>query len=112
MTYDTNMHLIEFIELSPFTRHVYHYLSDEEYQGVQLHLLAQPDAGALIPGTGGCRKLRWGRDGRGKRGGVRIIYYWRRSEYQIWMLTIYAKNEIENLPSHFLRRLREEIDRD
>jgi hypothetical protein len=60
MTYNPNMRLIEFIELSPFTRNVYRYLSDESYQGLQLYLLAYPDAGAIIPGTGGCRKLRWG----------------------------------------------------
>lgn len=106
------MRLIEFVELAPFTRNVYRYLSEEEYQAVQLHLLAFPNAGALIPGSGGCRKVRWGREGRGKRGGVRIIYYWRANHEQIWMLTIYAKNEEENVPAHFLRRLREEIDRD
>ena len=99
-----------FVELSPFTRHVYRYLTDEEYQGVQRYLLNFPDAGVLIPGTGGCRKFRWAVEGRGKSGGVRIIYYWRRTHDEIWMLTIYAKNEEANLPAHFIRRLREEID--
>jgi mRNA-degrading endonuclease RelE of RelBE toxin-antitoxin system len=104
------MNSITFIELSPFTRNLHRYMSEEEYEGVQRYLLTFPDAGTLIPGTRGCRKLRWGAEGRGKRGGVRIIYYWRRNHEEIWMLTIHAKNEEENLPPHFLRRLREEID--
>ena len=57
-------------------------------------------------------KLRWGMAGRGKPGGVRIIYYWRRDYEQLWMLMIYAKNEEENVPTPLVRRLREEIDRD
>lgn len=104
------MQSLTFIELPPFTRNVYHYLSEEEYEGVQRYLLSFPESGAMIRGTGGCRKLRWRVEGRGKRGGVRIIYYWRRSHDEIWMLTIYAKNEAENIPSHFVRRLREEIE--
>jgi hypothetical protein len=75
-------------------------------------LLAYPDAGAIIPGTGGCRKLRWDAEGRGKRGGNRMIYYWRRTHEQIWMLMIYAKDEEEKIPAHFVRRLREEMERD
>ena len=56
------------------------------------------------------RKLRWGQPGRGKRGGVRVIYYLRSDEGVIWMLTIYAKNEAQNIPAHVLRRIKEEID--
>lgn len=63
----------------------------------------------MIPGTRGCRKLRWGAEGRGKRGGVRIIYYYQARNGRIFMLTLYAKYEEANLPSHFVRRLREEI---
>jgi mRNA-degrading endonuclease RelE of RelBE toxin-antitoxin system len=104
------MRSLTFVELSPFTRNIYRYLSDDEYDTVQQFLLAFPDAGALIPGTRGCRKLRWRIEGRGKRGGIRIIYYWRRTHDEIWMLSVYAKNEEENLPSHFIRRLRDEIN--
>ncbi len=49
--------------------------------------------GVVIPGSGGVRKLRWCAEGRGKRGGVRVIYYWRTRQGEIWLLTIYAKNE-------------------
>lgn len=98
-----------FIELPPFTRNIYRYMNDEEYQGLQIYLAAYPDAGDVIPGTRGCRKLRWGAEGRGKRGGVRVIYYCQAKNGWIYRLTLYAKNEESNLPSHFIRRLREEI---
>jgi hypothetical protein len=69
-----------FIETTAFTRLVYDYLSDEEFAGVQNYLLMHPNAGQIIPGSGGVRKLRWAIEGRGKRGGIRVIYYWRVSE--------------------------------
>ena len=104
------MQSIMFVELPHFTRHVYDYLTEEAYLGLQFSLLYHPDAGDVVRGSGGCRKLRWGVEGRGKRGGVRVIYYYRRAHGEIWMLTIYAKNEVGNIPSHVLRRLREEIE--
>jgi mRNA-degrading endonuclease RelE of RelBE toxin-antitoxin system len=103
------MSQLTFIELPPFTRNVYRYMNDEEYQGLQGFLAAYPDAGDVIPATRGCRKLRWKAEGRGKRGGVRIIYFYRARNSQIYLLTIYAKNEEGNIPSHFVRILREEI---
>jgi hypothetical protein len=63
----------------------------------------------VIRGTGGVRKLRWGIAGRGKRGGIRVIYYVRAQPGQIWMLTLYAKNEEQAIPAHVLRKIREEI---
>jgi mRNA-degrading endonuclease RelE of RelBE toxin-antitoxin system len=99
-----------FIELNSFTKHVYDYLSDEAYGRLQDYLILHPESGDMIPGTGGCRKLRWSVAGRGKRGGVRVIYYYRRNNGQIWMMTIYAKNEMENIPMSELRALRQEID--
>ena len=104
------MDLITFVELPNFTRHIYRYLTDESYQGLQAYLMRSPDVGAVVPGSGGCRKLRWGVDGRGKSGGVRVIYFYRRANGQIWMLSIYAKNEEENIPAHILRSFREKID--
>lgn len=86
------------------------YLSDDEYASLQRALIANPQAGALIPGSGGVRKIRWAVSGRGKRGGVRVIYYAKVHEGVIWMLTIYAKNVSENIPAHILRKIREEID--
>jgi hypothetical protein len=84
-------------------------MNDEEYQGLQGFLATYPNAGDVIPGTRGCRKVRWSAMGRGKRGGVRVIYFYQAQNGRIYLLTIYAKNEEENLPSHFIRRLREEI---
>jgi hypothetical protein len=69
-----------------------------------------PEAGAVIPGSGGVRKMRWAGSGRGKRGGLRIIYYWRKSASEIWMLTLYAKNEAESIPAHVLKAIKEEIE--
>ena len=69
-----------------------------------------PDQGAIVPGSGGVRKLRWSQAGRGKRGGIRVIYYARTREGVIWMLTIYAKNEEQSIPARVLRRMKEEID--
>lgn len=88
-----------FIETKLFTRLVGEYLSDGEYLELQAALARNPEAGAVIPESGGIRKLRWGLPGRGKRGGLRIIYYLRTQKGVIWMLTLYSKNEAENIPS-------------
>lgn len=73
-------------------------------------LAREPDAGDVIPGSGGCRKIRWTRAGIGKRGGVRVIYYLRRQDGLIWLLLIYAKSAKGNVPPHILREIRKEID--
>lgn len=103
-------HIVCFIETRLFTRLVVEYLSDEDYTTLQATLIRNPDAGTVIPGSGGIRKLRWAASGRGKRGGYRVIYYLRRAEEQIWMLTIYPKNVTDNIPSQMLRRIREELE--
>jgi hypothetical protein len=74
------------------------------------HYTSLTYSGRDVPGSGGVRKLRWSQPGRGKRGGVRVIYYARTHEGLIWMLTIYAKNEEQNIPAHLLRKIKEEID--
>ncbi|MCZ7625988.1 MAG: transcriptional regulator [Candidatus Methylomirabilis sp.] len=86
------------------------YLSDDEYADVQTALIKNLEAGAIIPGSGGIRKLRWGLAGRGKRSGMRIIYYAKVSEGVIWMLTLYAKSVSENIPAHILKQIKKEID--
>ncbi len=103
---------MEFIETSIFSKLIREYLSDEEYSALQWMLLAQPDAGDLIPGSGGLRKLRWAAPGRGKSGGYRVIYYWRNHRGQIWLLTIYAKNEAANIQANILRAIKKVIDDD
>jgi hypothetical protein len=101
--------VFSFIETKLFTRLVLEYLSDEEYQELQKLLIAQPDAGQVIPGTGGVRKLRWRAPGRGKRGGYRVIYFARIEQGVIWMLTMYPKNVKDNIPAHVLRLIRNEV---
>ena len=85
-------------------------MSDDEYPRLQQALLANAEAGALIPGSGGVRKLRWGVAGRGKRGGVRVIYFLRTRQGQIWMLTLYPKNVAENIPAQVLKQIKDEMD--
>jgi len=102
--------MISFVETRLFTRLVQEYLSDDEYSALQQALLQDPEAGAVVPGSGGVRKLRWGLAGRGKRGGLRVIYFLRTRQGQIWMLTIYPKNVAENIPANVLRQIKEEID--
>ena len=106
MPYNVSM---EFIETSLFTRLVYDYLSEDEYLGLQVYLLRRPECGSVIPGSGGVRKLRWSAKGKGKRGGVRVIYFWKVNDDEIWLLTIYGKSERETIPGHILKQIAEEI---
>jgi hypothetical protein len=100
---------MKFIEATIFTRYVYEYLTDDEYLGLQSFLLKFPESGKVVPGSGGVRKLRWAMSGTGKRGGVRVIYYFKKQDDEIWLLTIYSKSEVENIPAHILRKIAEEI---
>lgn len=90
---------MEFIEAPPFTRLVSDYLADDEYGELQNRLAANPSLGDLIPGTGGFRKLRWAdpRRGKGRRGGLRIIYYYFPAVQRIWLMTLYDKDEASDL---------------
>jgi hypothetical protein len=101
---------MEFIEATAFTRYVYHYLSEEEYLGLQNFLLQNPEAGKVVRGSGGVRKVRWAMSGKGKSGGVRVIYYFKKQDDEIWLLTIYSKNEVESIPAHILREIAKEIE--
>jgi len=101
--------VFSFIETHLFTRLVTQYLSDEQYTGLQLALINNPELGPVIAGTGGVRKMRWAAPGRGKRGGYRVIYYVRRPKGIIWMLTMYPKNVADSISAHVLREIREEL---
>jgi len=99
-----------FEEFAPFTRHVQELLDDEDLAQVQGLLLAHPDAGKVIPKSGGLRKLRVAARSHGKRGGGRMIYYWVVALDRILLLDIYAKNEKENLSAAEVKLLRTLIE--
>lgn len=103
---------MQFIETSIFTRQVISILTDDEYSQLQMTLFAHPDMGVIIPHGGGLRKVRWSISGRGKRGGVRVIYYWVVAEDQILMLFMYPKNEKDNLTPQQLKVLREIVEKE
>ena len=84
-------------ETSVFTRQVSKLLDAESYRLLQLRLAADLEAGDLIRGTGGLRKIRWQGSGRGKRGGVRVIYYWAAREDVVLMLLMYGKSDRDDL---------------
>ena len=102
--------MFTFIESKVFTRLRDTYLTDDEYAQLQVALIEDPERGPVIRGSGGVRKLRWAQPGRGKSGGVRIIYYAKVREGLIYLLTIYAKNEEQTIPAHILRKIKEEVD--
>ncbi len=88
-----------FVELPAFARHREEYLDDEGFRNLQRFLLKNPEAGAVIEGTGGLRKVRHAdpKRGKGKRGGLRVIYYWWDGGEQFWLFTLYNKDEMDNL---------------
>jgi len=102
--------MFEFVETPFFTKALTHYLSDDEYAELQGFLTQHPEAGDIVRGSGGVRKLRWGVRGRGKRGGLRVIYYLHRARSEIWLITLYGKNVRENIPAHVLKRMKEAIE--
>jgi hypothetical protein len=91
------MIIMEFIETPTFTRMVTALLVDDEYRGLQNELMEDPERGDIIKGGGGIRKMRYAVQGRGKSGGVRVIYYWIKDNHQIYMLVVYPKSKKDNL---------------
>ena len=88
-----------FIELPPFERHRQSYLNDESFREFQQMLMKNSKAGDVIEGTGGLRKVRYADEkrGKGKRGGLRVIYYWWQPGKQFWLFTVYNKDEMDDL---------------
>jgi hypothetical protein len=100
----------EFIESSLFSKYVGDYLTDEEYSDLQGYLCEHPEAGDIVRGSGGVRKLRWARQGVGKSGGVRVCYYVRTRAGRMLMLTIYAKSAQDSIPGHLLKAIKEVLE--
>jgi hypothetical protein len=103
---------IEFIESSAFTRHFPNYLADDDYGRLQVELASNPEMGDLMAGTGGFRKMRWpdSRRGKGRRGGLRLVYYYFASDRQIWFMTLYSKDEAADLTAAEKKALKTAIE--
>ena len=100
-----------FLETPLFTRLLRDYLTDDSYRELQRALMENPEMGNLMPGTGGFRKVRWqdARRGKGKRGGLRIIYYYLTADHQIWFFTLYGKDEAADLTTEEKKVLKKAI---
>lgn len=105
---------VEFIEAPLFTQLLSDFLTDDECRELQQYLSADPEAGDMIPGTGGFRKLRWAdtRRRKGKRGGLRLIYYYFLANSQIWLMTVYDKDSMADLSPAEKRVLKSAIERE
>jgi mRNA-degrading endonuclease RelE of RelBE toxin-antitoxin system len=101
---------VVFVETPIFTKRVLQLMDDESYAALQVHLAKRPDAGDLIRGSAGMRKIRWAGSGRGKRGGLRIIYYWWVAKDRISMLLVYPKNERDDLTADQVKLLRKALE--
>jgi mRNA-degrading endonuclease RelE of RelBE toxin-antitoxin system len=100
-----------FIELPAFERHRKDYLDDDAFSRLQEALMGNPEAGDLIEGTGGLRKVRFGdaRRGKGKRGGLRVIYYYWSGGPEFWLFTVYGKDEMADLSPKQRAELKERV---
>jgi hypothetical protein len=100
---------MRFVETPMFTAEITALLTDEEYRALQIALALRPEQGVLIRASGGLRKVRWGAGGRGKRGGIRVVYYWEQAEDLCYMLFAYPKSAQEDLTPAQLRLLRQVV---
>jgi hypothetical protein len=101
-----------FIETSLFTQLVLELLTDDEYRALQNSLLKRPEQGNVIKGSGGIRKLRCAAKGKGKSGGIRVIYYWITTQRQILLLLAYPKNKQDDLTDAELAMLRALVEKE
>lgn len=102
--------MLTVIETPTFVRLAAQCWSDEQRTAFIDFIAANPEAGDVIPGSGGLRKMRWSGSGRGKRGGVRVIYFSRFADGEIWLLLVYPKSVRENVSPDVLRQIRMEIE--
>lgn len=102
----------QFVEAPAFARFREDYLDDDGFAELQRYLASNPEDGDMVPGAGGIRKLRWKdpRRGKGRRGGLRVIYYCFLSEQEIWLLTLYDKDEAADLTKSERDQLRRALE--
>jgi hypothetical protein len=105
---------MEFIEAPAFNRYLTDYLSDDGYRELQAEITRNPECGDVMSGTGGFRKMRWAdaRRAKGRRGGLRLIYYYFKTDQQVWLMAIYNKDEASNLTAKEKGALRAAIERE
>ncbi len=101
---------VRFVETTLFTRQICALLSDDEYMNLQEYLITDPRIGRVISGSGGMRKLRWGAGGKGRRGGARVIYYWKGSDEAFYMLAAYPKSKKVDLTKAEIKIIRRELE--
>jgi hypothetical protein len=104
--------VLTIVETPTFVAEAARLWSEEERLEFFAWIANEPEAGAVVSGSGGCRKVRWSRQGTGKSGGVRIIYFTRLAAGELWMLLIYPKSEESSIPAHLLKAIREELEHD
>ena len=97
-------------ETEVFTKQAARYWSSDENAAFVSFIASNPEAGEVVPQSGGVRKVRWSMAGRGKRGGVRVIYFNMLEDAKIWLLLVYGKNVKENIPAHVLKQVKEELE--
>ena len=102
--------MLTIVETSTFQRLWPDYWTEDERAAFASWLALSPEAGDVVPGSGGVRKVRWTRQGSGKRGGVRVVYFNRLKNGEIWLLLIYSKSIRDNVPADVLKQLKQEID--
>jgi len=106
MAYSLLKVAMEFIETPIFTKLVQELLPDDQYRELQAHLTRYPDAGVMVQGSGGLRKIRWAPKKQGKRGGVRVVYYWVLKGDFVYMIYVYSKTDQNDLTTQQLKLLR------
>lgn len=104
--------IMVFYELPAFEKMREHYLNDDAFKALQNELMVNPEAGAVIAGTGGLRKIRFADEarGKGKRSGLRVIYFYKTADEQIWLFTLYDKDEASNLTADQRKVLKMRLD--
>ena len=103
--------MLTIVETPTFVADADQIWAEEERLELFAWLAANPEAGDVIPGSGGCRKVRWSRPGTGKRGGARVIYFVRVTDAELWMLVAYAKSVTGNIPAYLLREIKRELEK-